>query len=59
MNNPHQFNRVQQLEHRLKMIQDDLNIFESDIDANKFVYKLASQGSAIHIMALNLVSKKS
>lgn len=28
MENPHQFNYTQQLEHRLKMVQDDLNILK-------------------------------
>lgn len=31
MNNPKQFNYTQQLEHRLKMVQDDLNIIKSFI----------------------------
>lgn len=26
MNNPHQYNYAQQLEHRLRMVQDDLNM---------------------------------
>lgn len=26
MNNPHQYNYTQQLEHRLRMVQDDLNM---------------------------------
>ena len=34
MNNPHQFNYTQQLEHRLKMVQDDLNILRQFIYAN-------------------------
>ena len=31
MTNPQQFNRVQQLEHRLKMIKDDLEVLKSFI----------------------------
>lgn len=31
MNNPKQFNYTQQLEHRLKMVQDDLNILKKFI----------------------------
>ena len=32
MANPRQLNRVQQLEHRLKMIKDDLDVLKSFID---------------------------
>jgi hypothetical protein len=35
MNNPHQFNYTQQLEHRLRMIQDDLNTLRQFIYANE------------------------
>lgn len=31
MNNPHQFNYAQQLEHRLKMVSDDLSILKKFI----------------------------
>ncbi len=31
MNNPHQFNYSQQLEHRLKMVEDDLGIIKKFI----------------------------
>jgi hypothetical protein len=31
MNNPHQFNYTQQLEHRLRMVEDDLNILKKFI----------------------------
>ena len=31
MNNPHQYNYAQQLEHRLRMVQDDLNMLKAFI----------------------------
>jgi hypothetical protein len=34
MNNPHQYNYTQQLEHRLRMVEDDLHILKKFIFDN-------------------------
>jgi hypothetical protein len=34
MNNPHQYNYTQQLEHRLRMVEDDLNTLKKFIHDN-------------------------
>jgi hypothetical protein len=37
MNNPHQYNYTQQLEHRLRMIKDDIKILVDFLDENNMM----------------------